>query len=233
MRIHPLLRRAALLGGAALTAASAITMASAHVGTVPGSVEAGTSATVGFRIGHGCEGSPTNTVRMQIPEGVVAVTPEAMPGWDIETVLGPVEPYEAHGATIAEDVTEITWAGGSLPDDQFAVLTIRATFPDAPGETLYFPVVQECDEGEHAWIEIPEDGQDGHDLESPAPTLQLVEASSGSGHGDAETATSGVAAATDRSDDGVSTIAWVAFGLAALGLVVGAGGLATALRNRR
>ena len=40
-----------------------------------------------------------------------------------------------------------------------------------PGQTIYLPVVQECEKGAHRWIEIP--GQ-GSDLPEPAPELKLV-----------------------------------------------------------
>jgi hypothetical protein len=33
--------------------------------------------------------------------------------------------------------------------------TIKVVVPDAPGQTLYFPVIQECQQGVHRWIEIP------------------------------------------------------------------------------
>ena len=49
------------------------------------------------------------------------------------------------------------------------------------GETLYFPVIQTCEEGEAAWIEIPAEGEDGEELESPAPSITLTEAEEG-GH---------------------------------------------------
>ncbi len=250
MHVRKSLSRIALVGAAAIASVSLFATATAHVGTEPGSVEAGKSATVGFRVGHGCDGSPTLLVRMQIPDGVVGVKPEAMPGWDIETVLGPIEPYDSHGTTIAEGVKEITWSGGSLPDDQFAVFAIRATFPDTPGETLYFPVIQQCETGSHEWIEIPEEGQDGHDLESPAPTLELVAATSSDhghgsdGHDDEEASTDastentnpgGSTAETSvpaQSSDDPSTVAWLALGVAVVGLVAGAGGFAMGVRKR-
>ena len=41
------------------------------------------------RIGHGCEGEATLRVRVQIPEGVIAVKPMPPAGWARETVSGP------------------------------------------------------------------------------------------------------------------------------------------------
>ena len=44
-----------------------------------------------------------------------------------------------------------------------------------------FPVVQACGSLQHAWIEIPTDGSDGHDLEEPAPSLVIAGEDSGDG----------------------------------------------------
>ena len=46
-----------------------------------------------------------------------------------------------------------------------------------PNTTLYFPVVQECEQGVSRWIDIPKEGQSsggGHDSSSPAPGLKLI-----------------------------------------------------------
>jgi periplasmic copper chaperone A len=46
--------------------------------------------------------------------------------------------------------------------------------PDHPHTTLHFPVVQECEQGIHRWIEIPEAGKAAGDYREPAPALMLV-----------------------------------------------------------
>ena len=47
-----------------------------------------------------------------------------------------------------------------------------------PNTTLYFPVVQECEQGVSRWIDIPAAGQGGqshdHGSKSPAPGLKLI-----------------------------------------------------------
>ena len=53
--------------------------------------------------------------------------------------------------------------------------------PDTPGETIYFPTIQTCDNGQsNDWIEIPEEGEE--EPESPAPAIAVNEAA-GDGHG--------------------------------------------------
>ena len=44
-----------------------------------------------------------------------------------------------------------------------------------------FPTIQTCEQGEAAWIEVPADGQDGDELELPAPAFVLT-AADGGGH---------------------------------------------------
>jgi uncharacterized protein YcnI/copper(I)-binding protein len=131
------------------------------------------------RVPHGCEGSPTTRVRVQIPEGVIGVKPQPKPGWTIETTRGAYAnsyPYY-HGATLTEGVREISWSG-RLADEHydefvfsgFVAATLKA------GETVYFPTVQDCEKGSSAWVEIPSAGQSAHDLKLPAPAVQLVQA---------------------------------------------------------
>ena len=48
--------------------------------------------------------------------------------------------------------------------------------PAQPKQTLYFPVVQECEQGVHRWIEIPAAGQHWGDLKEPAPFVRVIDA---------------------------------------------------------
>ncbi|MDB5558490.1 MAG: hypothetical protein JWQ36_1424, partial [Enterovirga sp.] len=131
------------------------------------------------QITHGCNGSPTRTVRVTVPDGVIAARPMPKPGWTLATSKGPYgKGYSYHGATLAEGVKEITWSGGSLPDDQFDEFTFTARITEdiRPGATLRFPTVQECETGELRWVEIPAEGQDPHALKSPAPGVRIVAA---------------------------------------------------------
>jgi len=54
---------------------------------------------------------------------------------------------------------------------------VRAEHGLKPGETLYFPVLQNCGDKEEAWIAIPAAGQT--EPETPAPGLKLTPAVSG------------------------------------------------------
>jgi uncharacterized protein YcnI len=128
-------------------------------------------------IGHGCAGEPTLKVRVQIPEGMIAVKPVPKAGWSVEIVTGAyAQSYDYFGTPMTEGVKELIWTG-ELPDAYFDQFAFRGKLTDtlAAGTTIYFPVVQECANGAERWIEIPADGQDAHDLVDPAPGLEITE----------------------------------------------------------
>ena len=150
----------------------------AHVTLEVAEAPVGSTYKAVFRVPHGCEGKPTNVVRVRIPEGVIAVKPQPKAGWTLDKVRGPYEgAYDYYGTEMTEGVKEIVWSGGNLGDDEYDEFVLRAYLTPglAAGSTLYFPVVQECPEGAvERWIEVPADGQDAHDLELPAPGVKLT-----------------------------------------------------------
>ena len=69
---------------------------------------------------HGCAGSPTVKLRVQIPEGVIGIKPMPKPGWTVETVKGKYAiEYDFHGSKLSEGVKEVVWSGGKLADDNY------------------------------------------------------------------------------------------------------------------
>ena len=116
---------------------------------------------------------------MQIPEGVIGIKPMPKPGWNLEMVKGKYAvDYDLHGSKISEGVKEVVWSGGKLADDNFDEF-IFSSFLTAglkPDTTLYFPVVQECEQGVSRWIDIPADDASahGHDGKAPAPGVALM-----------------------------------------------------------
>ena len=102
--------------------------------------------------------------------------PMPKPGWELTTkVEAYPQPVKYYEDTLAEGVREIAWTGGSLPDEWYDEFVFRGRLPDQSEETtLYFPVVQECEQGVHRWIEIPTDGETADDYEKPAPGVRLI-----------------------------------------------------------
>jgi uncharacterized protein YcnI len=131
-----------------------------------------------FAVPHGCAGSVTVRIRVQIPEGVIGIKPMPKPGWNLETIKGKyAAEYELHGAKLSEGVKEVVWSGGRLADDNYDEFVMATFLTDRlkPNTTLYFPVVQECEKGINRWIDIPpQGGGHSHGDKSPAPGLKLV-----------------------------------------------------------
>jgi uncharacterized protein YcnI len=156
----------------------------AHVTVHPQEAPAGSYTKLTFRVPHGCDGSPTKRLRVQIPEGFVSVKPMVHPLWNIETVTRPLKtPYESHGKMITETVAEVIWSGGSLPDGLMDEFSISAKLPNRPGEVIPIPVIQECEKGMHRWIQVAQSGEDPKSLPEPAPLLKLTGGGGGQGHG--------------------------------------------------
>lgn len=155
----------------------------AHVTLEKGEAPVGSTYKAVFRVPHGCEGSPTNVVRIQIPEGVISIKPMPKAGWTLEKVRGKyAKTYDYYGTPTSEGVKEIVWSGGNLGDDEYDEFVLRGFLAGdfKVGEMLYFPVVQECPEGKaERWIEVPAAGQTSDDLELPAPGIKLLDKVSG------------------------------------------------------
>ena len=132
-----------------------------------------------LRVPHGCEGAPTLKVRVQIPDGVIAVKPMPKPGWTVETVKAPFkQPVDYYGEPLTEGVKEISWTG-KLLDEHYDEFVFRAYLSDGlkSDPALYFPTVQECEGGKvERWIEIPAAGKSADDYKNPAPGLKLIPA---------------------------------------------------------
>jgi len=150
--------------------------AQAHVTLATRAATPGASYKAVFKVGHGCNGSPTTKLRVRLPDGVIAAKPMPKPGWQIEIERGPYDKAYAffHGATLKEGVKTITWSG-KLDDTFYDEFVVSVFIADSlkPGDTLYFPVVQECETGVYRWIEIPKAGGSSHDLKEPAPGVLL------------------------------------------------------------
>ena len=180
--------------GVAVTAAALLTTAmfaaSTHSAIAHATLEMAQAVPGSFykavlRIPHGCKGEATHTVRVTIPEGVIAAKPMPKPGWTIAIRKGPyARTYKLHGRPLSEGAQEIVWSGGNLPNDHYDEFVFRADLaPDLPaGGTVYLPTVQECANGSERWVEIPAPGQDAHALPRPAPRLMLAAGGASSGH---------------------------------------------------
>jgi periplasmic copper chaperone A len=235
-----------LLLGGVLTALVAAP-AAAHITVNPSSTAAGGYAVLDVRVPHGCDGEATEKVEVRIPDGVVSVKPEQVPGWAVETEIGEYdEPVDLHGSPVTEGVQVVAWtaeAGQELPDDQYRDFGLSVRLPDAEGETLVFSAVQTCVDGnEEAWIETSDDPD--AELDYPAPTVTLT-AGGGHGHGsDASDDTDEVAAEGEETTEltaspaaaetgtGTDVLTYIALAVGLLGLIAGLAGFRAARTAR-
>lgn len=157
----------------------------AHAGLAVKDATVGTTYKGDMVIGHGCEGTATHTVTIEIPEGVISVKPMPKAGWDVETTTAPyANTYQNHGKEVTEGVVAITWSGGKLLDAHFDEFSFRGTLTDKleTGKPVYFKTTQICETGTHEWVEIPAEGQDPHELKGPAPALMINPAAAAHNH---------------------------------------------------
>jgi uncharacterized protein YcnI len=128
--------------------------ASAHIHTDPEEVKAGTENSVGFVIEHGCEGSPTTQVELQLPDGVTGISAE-----------------DQDGFSASVDGQVVQFAGGNLPDGTEHAFAVTFTAPSEAG-TIDIPLIQTCEEGSTDWIQPEVEGQP--EPEYPAPQLAIA-----------------------------------------------------------
>ena len=221
------LRRTALPAAAALGAvALAVAPASAHVTITPSTTAAGAYAVLTVSVPHGCDGSPTTKIAVKLPDDIYSVTPTRNPFWTVETVMRKLDDpiTDAHGNEVTERVDQVVYTARTpLPDGQRDTFELSLQLPDEDGETLAFPVVQTCAQGETGWTEQAVDGQDPESLEHPAPLVTITPA-------DAAEVSADEIDEGDEGDDGSDGLALAGLGTGILGIVVG--GLALA-RTRK
>lgn len=152
--------------------------ASAHILLEPKQAAIGADYKAMFIVPHGCSGSATVKLRVQIPEGVIVTLPPSKAGWTVEIVNGKyAAAYDYRGAKATEGIKEVAWSGGKVPDKTREEFVIETFLTEGlkPDTTLHFPVVQECEQGISRWIEIPPDGAaHSHEGKWPAPGVKLT-----------------------------------------------------------
>lgn len=236
--VRPALVTAAALGAGALLALGAPLAASAHVGVDSTSTAAGAYTVLSFGIPHGCGTSPTTKLTFTMPEGIDRVTPTVNAGWTIETVVEklPEPKIDSHGASVVDRVAQVVYtATAPLPSELRDVIELSLQLPaDAEGETLAFPVLQECVEGSTDWSEPTAEGEE--EPEHPAPSITVTAAEDGGHHGAAAPAHGDEHEAADAaaSDDGMARalgITGIAVGVLGLGAAIAA--LALGRRSRK
>lgn len=152
----------------------------AHVGLETRSAPAGSAYKAVFQVGHGCQGSATTGISVQIPAGFQGARPYPKAGWTLTTQVGKLaKPYDSHGKQVTEDVTVVSWTAASkeaaLQDAHFDEFMLRGKLPDNAGP-LWFKVLQTCESGKADWSDVPASGASAKGLKSPAALLEVTAA---------------------------------------------------------
>jgi len=143
---RPTVATVAALAVALGLALAPMTVAGAHVG-IMSATTTGADTEVRFRFDHGCDGSPTTAMDIQLPTGATTVASELPTGWAL---------------TGGDGTARLS--GPPIPDDGDITFTLTITGHDTSVQHLV-PVLQQCPDGELAWIDA--DGASAY----PAPVL--------------------------------------------------------------
>ena len=147
-----------LVAAAGLIAANP---ASAHatVQMYGGSAKTGAYGALWIRIGHGCEGSPTKRVVVNVPPSFGSSKPQMLGGWRSKVNVLP------------DGTRQLVWnaTGEPLRDDEFEDFGISVKYPTTAGEVL-LPTIQTCTAGKTAWVDSDPAA------EHPAPRLTVAPA---------------------------------------------------------
>ncbi|MCU1546487.1 MAG: hypothetical protein JWP30_1587 [Homoserinimonas sp.] len=145
------------LGAATLIAISSPIAAHAHITVTPTDADAGSYAVLSFSASHGCEGSPTTSVAITVPEQIESVSPTVNPNWTISV----------------EDNQVVYTALTPLPDGQRDTFELSVKLAEGEaGTEIVFPVLQSCEVGFTAWTAADSDGKEP---EHPAPSVLMTE----------------------------------------------------------
>jgi periplasmic copper chaperone A len=240
MKILTTLAATTAIAAGTLLAIAVPLSANAHVGVAPSSTAAGSNTVLTFALSHGCNGSATTAVTIDIPASITSVSPTVNPNWDVAKVPvnldKPID--DGHGNSITTRIGQVVYtAKAPLADGLRDTFALSLTLPkDAAGTTVAFPVLQTCETGWTTWDQVTKDGD--AEPEHPAPSIAVTAAVAGDDHGHAVAATgegaagAPVAGSTAGATTGTSGDV-LARALGAGGLVVGAVGIVLAVTSRR
>lgn len=202
-----------------------ITAASAHVEATPDTTAANSYALLTFAIPHGCDASGTTRMTITLPAELNDAQPTVNPNWTARKVVEQLpEPKKMpDGTSVTKRTSQIIYTAKAPLDPELRdTLVLSVKLPDAAGTTLHFPTLQNCEQGQTDWSQIPQPGQDEESLKAPAPSVTITPAAA-DGHtahaaGSAASTDTAAAAVAATTDDGAGARSWA-------GLVAGLGGL--------
>ena len=149
-----------------------------HVALEAKSASAGSVYKAVFQVGHGCDGSATTGISVQIPAGFQGAKPYPKAGWTLSVKRDKLaRPHDSHGNQVSDDVSVVSWTAVSkeaaLQDAFFDEFVLRGKLPETAGP-LWFKVLQTCMNGSNDWSELPASGMSSKNLKLPAALLEVT-----------------------------------------------------------
>lgn len=212
-------RAAALVATTGLLLAIPVA-AQAHVKVDPDTAQAGSYATVNFRVPTEKANASTVKVEVDLPTDhpFTSASYQPVPGWSAKiTTTKLAKPVKTEDGTITQAPTKIVWTaskGAEIKPGQFQQFPVSiGIVPDVP--SVSFDAIQTYSDGSVVkWDEPTKAG--GAEPEHPAPVLTIGAAAPSSAPTDAPS----VAAAPQSSDSGNDSNSGVWFGVGGLAVAV-------------
>jgi uncharacterized protein YcnI len=229
---------------AALAAGTLPAAAQAHVSVHPNVLPAGSFPTVSVRVPNEETNQDTVKVAVQMPPGVLMVSPVPPPGWKVTLKTRKLaKPIKTDDGTVTEEVSEVDMTGGRIKPGQSELFPLVLSVPGKAGDVLTFKAVQTYSGGKVVrWIGPA-------DADTPAPTADVVKAdapildvsgdagppptlpASETGAGTSTQARPASTSSSPDSNDASKGLAITGVVLGGLGLLLGAAALVTSRRR--
>ena len=137
-----------------------------------------------MRVTHGCKGSPVNSVRIKIPEGVYRVTVNNSRDWSVEIKMRKLaKPVPGDGGNMmTETADEVIWSNpkSTIPAmGYFEGFKFRASLPKEPGQILFFKTINGCVAGDDKYVDLPATPLDLKGKDFPQKLLAFMSATPG------------------------------------------------------
>jgi uncharacterized protein YcnI len=155
----------------ALAAGALPAMAQAHVSVHPNVLPAGSFPTLTLRVPNEETSADTIKIAVQMPPGVLSVSPVPPPGWTVKLKTRKLTtPIKTDDGTVTEEVTQVDITGGKIKPGQTGLFPLAMSIPGKAGDVLSFKTVQTYSAGKVVrWIGAPTS-------DNPAPTVDVINA---------------------------------------------------------
>jgi periplasmic copper chaperone A len=223
-------RVAAVLASAVALVVVMAGPAFAHVKVNPESAPKGSDAVLGFVVPNEKDNATTTKVVVQFPTDhpIAAALVEAMPGWSASVADFHVStPIQTDDGPVNSAVKSVTWTatdGKGIAVGDFAEFSVSVGLPD-DADSLAFPTIQTYSDGSTVdWVQVSPPG--GPEADTPEPVLTLTAGESAASTTPTTVAGTAASDTVSQNDvDNAKTIAIIAIIVAAIGLIVGVGGV--------